>query len=156
MKKTIIFILIGLLLSSCSNNDDNTINCATFDPFFPELYIRLVDETGNNLIENGTIEPNDITVEGDFPNPLFRLVTPEDAVVEAFSNTLILAIPNQSIFRYTINLNDTDSIDIDFNNELIELVCDVSFFSPSAVELNGETIELSEIEARLFLVDIEL
>ena len=71
MKKKYTLILIGLLLS-CSNNDDDGIDCSLFDPAFPELYIRLVDETGTNLIDNGTIDPDNITIEGNFSNADFR------------------------------------------------------------------------------------
>ena len=71
-------ILIGILFTSCSSDDDNGIDCSLFDPAFPELYIRLVDETGANLIENGTFDPENITIEGDFSNPDFRYIPPSE------------------------------------------------------------------------------
>ena len=127
MKKKYTLILIGLLLS-CSNNDDDGIDCSLFDPAFPELYIRLVDETGTNLIDNGTIDPDNITIEGNFS-------------IREFDNTLLLYIPNESTFRYTVNLDDTDSVDIDFTAELTRIPCNISYFTPNGVEYNNVTID---------------
>jgi hypothetical protein len=66
MKKIFTFILIGLLFSICSNEDNDGIDCELFDPAYPSLYIRIVDDTGANLIENKTIDSNNINVEGNF------------------------------------------------------------------------------------------
>ena len=74
MRKALTIILIGLLLSSCSNEDDDGIDCSLFDPAFPSLYLRIVDDTGANLIENGTIDPNNIGIEGDFENAGFQFI----------------------------------------------------------------------------------
>ncbi|QYA26919.1 hypothetical protein G3I01_15920 [Gramella sp. MT6] len=109
MKKRLTILLIGILISSCSNNDDDGIDCSIFDPAILELYIRLVDENGDNLIENGTIDPENITVEGDFSNPGFRYIPPNefaepDADIRKYDNTLFLFIPNQPKFEYTIFL----------------------------------------------------
>jgi len=161
MKVIFTIILIGLLFSSCSDDDNGGIDCALFDPAFPSLSIRIVDDTGANLIENGTINPNDITVEGNFSGagfqfiPVNEFVNP-DADIREFDNTLRLFIPNEPTFQYTINLNDMDSIDIDFTAELTRIPCDISYFKPNGSVYNNETFELSEFFLLQFLVIIEL
>lgn len=140
MKKILTLILIGFLISSCSSDDDNEINCALFDPAFPELYIRLVDGTGVNLIENGTIDPENITVEGDFSNPDFRYIptnefAESDADIRKYDNSLSLLIPRESKFEYTINLNVTTSIILEFDAKFAEIPCEISFFVPINLSL---------------------
>ena len=73
MKKVFVIIIIGFLFPSCTSDDDG-IDCEIFDPAFPSLFIRIVDATGANLIENENIDPNNITVEGDFPNAGFQFI----------------------------------------------------------------------------------
>ena len=163
MKKIFTLLLIGILISSCSNNDDDGIDCSLFDPAFPELYIRLVDETGANLIENGTIDPENITVEGDFSNPGFRYIPPNeyaepDADIRKYDNTLFLFIANESKFEYTINLNDTTSINLEFDARFAELPCEVSYFIPTKLIYNDQTIESenAETDELIFLAEIEI
>ncbi len=163
MKKILTLFLIGILISSCSNNDDEeVIDCSLFDPAFPELYIRLVDETGTNLIENETIDPEDITVEGDFSNPGFRYIPPHgfaepDSDIRKYDNTLFLFIPNESKFEYTINLNDTTSIILEFDARFAELPCEVSYFIPTKLTFNNQNIESENEESELiFLAEIKI
>ena len=162
MKKILTVLLIGILISSCSNNDDEGIDCSLFDPAFPELYIRLVDETGANLIENGTIDPENITVKGNFSNPGFRYVPPNEfaepnADIRKYDNTLFLFIANESNFEYTINLNDTTSIILKFDARFAELPCEVSYFIPTKLTFNNQNIESENEESELrFLAEIKI
>ena len=163
MKKLLTHFLIGILLTSCSNDDDNGIDCSLFDPAFPELYIRLVDETGANLIENGTIDPENITVEGDFSNPGFRYIPPSefgepDAEIRKYDNTLFLFIANESNFEYTINLDDSISIILNFEARFAELPCEVSYYIPTKLSYNNQNIESENAESNelTFLAEIQL
>ena len=163
MKKLLTLFLIGILLTSCSNDDDNGIDCSLFDPAFPELYIRLVAETGANLIENGTIDPENITVEGDFSNPGFRYIPPSefgepDAEIRKYDNTLFLFIANESNFEYTINLDDSISIILNFEARFAELPCEVSYYIPTKLTYNNQNIESENAESNelTFLAEIQL
>ena len=160
MKKVFVIIIIGFLFPSCTSDDDG-IDCEIFDPAFPSLFIRIVDATGANLIENENIDPNNITVEGDFPNAGFQFIPASvfavpDADIKEFDNSLTLSIPNESSFHYTIYLDGFEAIDLDFEAELTRIPCDITYFIPSSVTFKEETIELTEMSSLQFLVIIEL
>ena len=163
MKKMFTLLLIGILVSNCSKNDDDGIDCSLFDPAFPELYIRLVDENGVNLIQNGTIDPENITVEGNFSNPGFRYIPPSeygepDSEIRKYDNTLFLFIANDSNFEYTINLDDSTSIILNFEAKFAELPCGVSYYIPTKLTYNNQNIESenTEVNQLTFLAEIEL
>lgn len=162
MKKIFTLLLIGILVSNCSNNDDDGIDCSLIIPAVPELYIRLVDETGANLIENGTIQPENITVEGVFSNPGFRYIPPNefaepDADIRKYDNTLNLFIPNESNFEYTINLDDSTSIILNFEARFAEPPC-VSYFIPTKLIYNNQNVESenAETDELIFLAEIKI
>lgn len=161
MKKVFTLILIGLLFSNCSNDDDEGIDCALFDPAFPTLFLRIVDNTGVNLIRNGTIDSSNITVEGDFSGAGFQFVpanefaTP-DSEIRELDNSLYLFIPNESKFQYTIKLDDFKTIAVNFKAEHIKIPCDLSYFKPVEADFNDEELKLKEISPLQFLVVIEL
>ncbi len=161
MKKVFAITLIGLLFTSCLSSDDDGIDCELFDPAFPTLFIRIVDATGANLIENGTIDPNNIMVEGDFPNAGFQFIPANefavpDADIREFDNSLNLSIPNELSFQYTIDLDDFETINVGFNAELTRIPCEITYFTPIEVTFKDEIIELTEISSLQFLVIIEL
>ena len=158
MKKIFTLILIGLLLSSCSNNEDNGIDCGLFDPKFPSLNIKLVDSNGNNLIENGTYNPNEITLQSGLGlrfNLADEFAVP-DADIREFDNTIKLFIPNESTFEYVIQLNETDIISLDFSAELTRIRCDITYFIPTESVFDNQTLELKEVFVLKFLTEIEL
>ena len=161
MKKVFTIVLIGLFFPSCSDDDNDGIDCALFDPAFPSMFVRIVDSTGANLIENGIIDPNNITIDGDFPNagfhfnPANEFAVP-DAYIREFDNSLSLSIPNESSFRYTIYLVDFENIDLDFEAGHTKIPCNISYYIPTGASFNGEIIELKEISPLEFLIIIEL
>ncbi|MCQ0112549.1 hypothetical protein [Zhouia amylolytica] len=160
MKCIFSLLLFGLFIASCSNKDDG-IDCSLFDPAFPELNVRITDEAGNNLIENGTIDPDSITVTGDFSGAGFRYIpaidyVSPDAEIRAFDHTLSLYIPRESEFQYTINLKDYEAINIDFTAIFTKIPCDLSYYIPSEAFYDNEKLELQEISPLQFLVIIVL
>lgn len=145
---------------TCSNSDDG-IDCSLYDPAFPALYVRIVDETGTNLIENGTIDPVYISVEGDFLNAGFRFVPPNefanpDAEIRELDNSLNLTIPHSSTFQYTIHLNEMDPIKVDFTAELKRIACDLSYFLPIEAIINNQSLVIKEIAPLQVLAIITL
>jgi len=152
-------MIMGLL--GCSDNDDDGINCELYDPAFPTLYLKFVDVNGNNLIENGSIDPEVISVEGEFPhagfifNPASEFAVP-NADIRQLDNTIQLFIPKESNFQYTIHLNDQDSILIDFTAELTRIPCDLSYYKPTGGVFKDVGFELTEVPPLQFLAVVEL
>ncbi|WP_424492611.1 hypothetical protein [Salinimicrobium sp. GXAS 041] len=163
MKKIFIIILLAAFTSACSSNDDdNGIDCRLFDPEFPELFVRMVDENGVNLIRIGTIDPENITVEGDFMNPGFRYIPPHeyaepDAEIRKYDNTLSMFIPREEKFEYKINLDDSTSITLEFEAELVEIPCELFYYVPTGAVFNNQEIALQNEATDLqFLIEVSL
>lgn len=163
MKKIILLIITVTIFMGCSKNEDEEeIDCSLYDPIFPSLYVRIVDSTGENLIDNGTIDPNNISVEGDFPGAGFQFV-PEnellnsDADLRELDNSLRLFNPNESTFQYTINLDDIDeTIKINFTAELTRIPCDITFFKPIEGVYKNQALELREVRSLQFVGDLNV
>ncbi len=162
MRKVFLLILLGILVSSCSNDDYNSIDCSLYDPAFPELYIKLVDDKGRNLIDVGAVDPDDITVDADFSYPNFIYIPPDeyaepDASIRKYDNTLLLLIPRESKFEYTININETSSFVLNFKAELTEIPCGLSYYIPTDVTFKNKKLELEKEESDIrFLTVVEL
>ena len=161
MKKIILLAITLAIFVNCSNSDEG-IDCTLFDPVFPSLYIRILDSTGVNLIENGTINPNNITVEGDFSAAGFQVVAENefplsDPVLSELNNSLRLIIARKSAFQYTINFADIDkAITIDFAAEETKILCDVTYFKPIKGDYENLTMELREVRNLQFVGDLNL
>ena len=156
MSKYYIILILGLLLSNCSNQDD--IGCDIFDPATPFLAIKLVDSNGINLIENGTIDPTEITLQSGLG---LRFLPPNDIAdpnspFAQFDNTIDLSIPDESTFQYMIDLNNTDVVSLDFTAERRDIECDITFYIPTKVMSDNQNLELREVSRLAFLVEIEL
>jgi len=147
---------------SCSNNkDDDGIDCALFDPALPSLYIRIVDSKGANLFENGTIDPDNLSVEGGFSGAGFQFIPADefdnpDADIRELDNSISLFIPYESTFQYTIHLDDIETIKVDFTAELTRIPCDITYYIPIEGVFNNEALELIEISSIQYLAIIKL
>ncbi|MFK7774712.1 MAG: hypothetical protein AB8F94_21415 [Saprospiraceae bacterium] len=156
-KFRVLIIFVFVLIISCNKNDDDCINCGTFDAELPLLFVKIMATSGTNLIENGTIDPTNINVEGDFSTASFQFIPANElGDISDFDNSLALSIPNESTFQYTINLDGFESIVLDFTAEFTKIPCDITFFKPIGVNFNTDELELMEIPPQQFLVTIEL
>jgi len=161
MRKLFFLTALLTIIIGCST-DDEEIDCSLFDPIFPELYIRLVDDAGVNLIDNGTINPKNFSVEGDFSGANFQVVPLNGSAASEpdsgkSDNTLSLFIPRKATFQYTIILNDIDkSFTIGFTAEPMRLPCDITFFKPINGLYDNQTLELSEVRSLQFVTDLEI
>ncbi len=158
IKKSVLLIMIMGILG-CS--DDDSIDCALFDPAFPALFIKLVDASGANLIENGSINAENIKVEGAFANAgfIFNPANEEadsNATIRKFDNTLQLFIPGESTFQYTIYLSDEEAITVDFSSKLTRIECGLSFFTPVGSSFGELELEVTAVSPLQFLVLIPL
>ena len=159
-KKIAVVWFVGLLLAACSDDDDE-INCELFDPAFPALFLRIVDDSGTNRIENGTVDPENIEVEGDFLGAGFQFIPANefadpDSSIRELDNTLNLSLPNESRFRYLLRIDNFEPVTITFTAELTEIPCDIIYFTPIRAESNGQELELQETFPLEFLVVLEL
>jgi hypothetical protein len=155
------FFLIAaiFLVNGCS--DDDNIDCSLFDPAFPSLFLKLVDASGNNLIEVGTIDPNVIRVGGEFPNAGFIFIpvnefAVQDADIIKLDDTIQLFIPTESHYQYSIQLSDSDSLLVDFSAKLTRIPCGLSYFLPTGVVVKNVEFEFTELSPLQFLVVIKL
>ncbi|GAA4289849.1 hypothetical protein [Aestuariibaculum suncheonense] len=158
MEKRLVVFLLAVMLFSCSSDKDSGIDCMLYDPYFPTLYIKLVDAEGNNLIENGTYD-----IEGmSFENGLSYRVNPASEIepvgskIREFDNTVELGIPNRTNFTYVIKLSEEEDITLDFTAELIESVCDIEFTLPKEVVYGDQLLELREVIPLQFLVEVKI
>jgi hypothetical protein len=162
MKKLIfLLIMIPIWIGCSNNNDDDGIDCALFDPALPSLFIRIVDSTGANLIENGTIDPDNLSVEGRFSGAGFQFIPANefanpDADIRELDNSISLFIPYEPTFQYIIHLDDMETIKVDFTAELTRIPCDITYYKPIEGVFNNEALELTQISSLQFLAIIEL
>ena len=164
MKKIITLILIGLLLSGCSNNDDEGDDCI-LDMAVPSLHLRIVDDSGANLFENGTIDPNNIRVEADYSEELinFQFIPGNefanpDAEIRVLDNSLMLTVPHRSKYEYTIYLDDIEEIiNVQLETDQSRKICGATYYTPVVASYKKETLEISEVSSELnFLVILEI
>ncbi len=138
MKKTISFFTLVLLFLSCGGSDDN--NPCSFphgvviDPIVQSIFIELVDNQGNNLIENGTFLAEDITAEFNG-----FLITPVVFTeIEGLENLIALNfVGSGGETTWLINLNEqeTDTLVLDLTLNVGE--CGFSTYTLNSAFYNG-------------------
>ena len=154
MKSTLKLLFVFVLFIGCSNGDDEAIDCDLVDIALPALNLRLVDNTGENLLESGSVDPETITIEADFGDASFVYIPEsENAEPNAASNiiqhSLAVSLPTSlENFQYQINVVGYETVNLDILAEENEEPCsDLSI--PVGASVNGqalEKIEISEIE----------
>ncbi|RCS25959.1 hypothetical protein DUT90_09260 [Polaribacter sp. WD7] len=155
MKKLILLVLGFGVIISCYEKEN--INCLTFEIERPQLFIKIINNEGVNLIENGTINSTNITIEENSSNISFTFI-PEGQFGDfnEFDNSIALTVPNESDFRYTVAINDFETIVLDFTLVLTNALCNVSFFQPESVNFNDKELQLMEFPPRQYLIVVAL
>ncbi|WP_298237346.1 hypothetical protein [uncultured Algibacter sp.] len=147
-----ILLFCFLLVQSCKTNDD--IICYG-DPIPSRIvFINLVDNDGNNLIENGTYNSDDIEVTFNGytnPDPFFKN-NPE------FENLiLVTVVGNEGDNTYEIQLSNstTDILSLNLSGEFIgSEACGSIFFKPNTAHYNGIAQTLEDFDTWNYLVTI--
>ena len=109
-------IFCNLCLCSCKTDDDNDIDCALFDPANSNLFIKLIDSDGNNLIENNTFIADDIKILFNgytMTNVVYNKIGQEKLIYfsligGAGNNTFEITVPDKLLYvsgcRITLSL----------------------------------------------------
>lgn len=141
MRKTI-SLWSAIFLIACGNNDDlldgecvgviDYANAAIFQ-------IELVDATGNNLIQDGLYDPNQITasINGEGIKDVF-----ENFDTSVSRDTIRLyTIGNEGSNRWLLHLSemDTDTLDFTLANKEERILYDGDLFCGSRQILNSAT-----------------
>ena len=157
MKRISLLLIISVItFNNCTQkDDDDTVDCSLFDPVFPSLYLKIVDINGINLFENGTFKSEDVSIEGDFSNADFNFISVKEDN-RSLDNSLSLSIPNQLKSTYTIKLNDSEIIVVDFKTKEVKISCGVSYYKPLEAQLLTENLELKEFDQLQYYIVIEL
>jgi hypothetical protein len=138
--KYLSIIICVLCLTSCKNNDKEEIDCALFDPAISNLFIKLIDAEGNNLIENETYIADDITVlfnESTYTNVVYN-------DVQGIENLIVLnliGINGDNTIKINLSNDITDTLILNLTTE--SEVCGWTFFTLNSATYNDEikTIE---------------
>ncbi len=137
--KCFIALLYILLLQSCKTNDD--IICG--DPIqFGNAFINIVDNNGNNLIENGTFNSDDIKVTFNgytHTRPFF-----ENSL--KFENLIFVTVVGEegdNEFKVQLSDSISDNLFLNLNKEGFYGPCGSAFFTLDSATYNGvlQTIE---------------
>ena len=146
MKYLRYFLLFPIiLLNGCETDDD--INCALFDPAPQLFFIELLDNEGNNLIENGTFNANDIVVrfnDFEFTQVVFN-------EVEELQNLISISLLGDSGDNtYEIVLSETETDTLVLNLSVERQTCGARFFNLNTATYNEEPQTIIEDDPLLF------
>ena len=161
MKYTLRLLFVFLLFTGCAG-DEEDINCSAYSPIIPGLNLRFVDASGNNLIENGSIDPENIRVESNSETLDFELITEDrfgeqDADFRIFSNSIFFkVVPRRSSFQFTITAENYNSVTVDFLAERHDLRCGISYYEVTEASSSETSLEYLELNSALLLYVINL
>ncbi|MDN3595817.1 hypothetical protein [Zunongwangia endophytica] len=167
MKVTLRYLFLLVFLVGCAGDDDGETECSSrqdvlLDSYYsPQCLIRLVDASGENLIENGSIDPETIKIESDLGDPGFVYIPeieyaePNSKLSEAQYSLGVFLLGYTETFQYQISIDGYETVDLVLQAEQIEEPC-YSYIIPVGASVNGEVLEEIEISEFELLVVLPL
>lgn len=142
MKQLSLFILLSLFLFSCSS-DDPEVSCDFIQAIGSNLYIDLVNEQGENLIENGTYNPDDIII--NFNGSVFTgAVFTEVQGIENFITIGVFGEDGDNTYEIRLSDTETDTLILNLTREETGGPCSQFVFILNSVAYNGEIQEIED------------
>ena len=165
MRATLRFLFLLVFLVGCAGDDEEEIECsleknALLDSYYsPQFLIRLVDASGENLLENGSIDPEIITIQSASGNSDFVYIpeienTATNTIASEIQYSLgVFMAGGKETYKYQISVEGFETTDLVIRAEQIEEPC-YSYIIPISASINGEVlaqIEVSETELLVIL-----
>ncbi|WP_417884701.1 hypothetical protein [Zunongwangia sp.] len=167
MKVALRFLVLVVFLVGCAGDDDGEIECSLeknvlLDSYYsPQFYLRLVDASGENLLENESIDSETIKVESDFGNygfvyiPEIENVEPNSIDSEVQYSLGVFMPTNMETFKYQISAEGFETVEVVIQAEQIKEPC-YSYVIPVGASVNGEALEQMEVSETELLVILPL
>lgn len=152
MKQPFLLFIILCIMASCSKDEKETIDCALFDPAISNLFIKLVDEEGNNLIENETYIADDITVL--FNDYLYTNVVFND--VEGIENLITLNVignDGDNTIKIQLSSGETDTLILNLTAE--SEICGWTFFSINSAIYNDIILTIEDFNGNYLITAVK-
>lgn len=152
MKQPFLLFIILCIIASCSKDEKETIDCALFDPAISNLFIKLVDAEGNNLIENETYIADDITVL--FNDYLYTNVVFND--VEGIENLITLNVignDGDNTIKIQLSSEETDTLILNLTAE--SEICGWTFFSINSAIYNDIILTIEDFNGNYLITAVK-
>lgn len=143
MKHLSLFILLSLFLFSCSSDDEPEIACDLIQAIGSNLYIDLVNDQGDNLIENGTYNPDDIIINFD-GNVLTGVVFTEVQGIENFISIGVFGEDGDNTFAIRLSDTETDTLILNLTRSETGGPCSQFVFTLNSAVYNDEAQEIQD------------
>ena len=144
MKRISLFILLSFFLFSCANDDNEPeIACDLIDAISSNLFIELINTEGENLIENGMYNPNDITIDFN-GNTFTNVVFTEVEGIQDFVAVSIFGDDGDNTIEIRLSETETDTLVMNLTRMETEGPCAQFVFQLNSATYNGVSRELQD------------
>ena len=151
MKRIVILALI-ILMGSCKQDDDNT-DCSLAIPEPPaQLFINLLDQNGENLLENGTFLASEIFIRSG--STIFTdVVSTENPTLANLIGLNIFAEAGDNAFEIVLSDSQTDILILNLDIETVEGTCPFTRTLLNRATYNGIVEPIEDFNGE-FLIDV--
>lgn len=150
--KFFLLLFCYISLFSCKNDDEPEIDCALYDPFISSLFIKLIDNEGQNLIENNTYIAEDITVSFNgynYTNVVFNDVQG----IENLINLNLIGVDGDNTVKINLSQEVTDSLILNLTAE--SQICGWTFITLNSATYNGALQELEDFNGNYLITVVK-